>query len=44
LTNQMEDTGRHAFVGADLLPLAPAILQALESIQSSQTVAVPFSG
>src|SRR6266513_1176256 len=33
-TNQLED----------LLPLAPAILQALESIQPGQTVLVPFSG
>ncbi len=33
-TNQMED----------LLPLAPAILQALESIQTGQTTVVPFSG
>jgi predicted nuclease of predicted toxin-antitoxin system len=34
LTNRMED----------LLPLAPAILQALESIQVGQTIVVPSSG
>lgn len=33
-TNQMED----------LLPLAPAILQALESIQLGQAIVIPFSG
>jgi predicted nuclease of predicted toxin-antitoxin system len=33
-TNQMED----------LLPLAPAILQALESIRPGETVVVPYSG
>ncbi len=27
----------------DLLPFAPAILQALESIEHGQTVAIPFS-
>ena len=32
-TNQIED----------LLPLAPAILQALESIQHGQSLAIPFS-
>ncbi len=33
-TNQMED----------LLPLAPAISKALESIQSGESVLIPFSG
>jgi len=33
-TNQMED----------LLPLAPAIIKALEFIQPGQSVLIPFSG